>query len=262
MAEKIFISYNHNDKSLIDMIVRRLEIEFGRNNIFYDAWSMQPGDSIIGKMNEGLGEFTTFFLFISADSLKSGMVSLEWQTALNRAVNNNLKFVAVRIAECSVPAILSDKLYIDLYGDGLESAVEKMKKIIKMENCYVPLHDIQNIQVEVKCVDDKKTIMTIKAVMYAEHNPIFAFACENDFNEFEIRTDSEPLTRHRQAELEGDSIKWNAHTVQLYRVLKPGFPLVVEVYRKGPNPLRNMSIQVVRNEEQGRSEALPIKIIE
>lgn len=61
MKEKLFISYNHNDSGIVDMISRRLELEFGRNNIFYDAWSIQPGDSIIGKMNEGLEAFTTFF---------------------------------------------------------------------------------------------------------------------------------------------------------------------------------------------------------
>lgn len=44
MDKKIFISYNHNDKQIIDTIVRRLEIEFGRSNIFYDAWSINPGD--------------------------------------------------------------------------------------------------------------------------------------------------------------------------------------------------------------------------
>ena len=40
MAEKIFVSYNHKDKILADTIARRLELEFGRNNIFYDAWPM------------------------------------------------------------------------------------------------------------------------------------------------------------------------------------------------------------------------------
>ena len=61
MSEKIFISYNHKDASIVDMISRRLELEFGRNNIFYDAWSIQPGNSIIGKINDGLEMFTTFF---------------------------------------------------------------------------------------------------------------------------------------------------------------------------------------------------------
>ena len=47
----IFISYNHKDQQLVDMVARQLELSFGRNSIFYDRWSMQPGDSIIGKMN-------------------------------------------------------------------------------------------------------------------------------------------------------------------------------------------------------------------
>ena len=73
----IFFSYNHNDEQLVDMIARRLELEFGRDNIFYDKWSMQPGDSIIGKMNEGLEQFTTFFYFLSPNSLTSKMVAKE-----------------------------------------------------------------------------------------------------------------------------------------------------------------------------------------
>ena len=82
MAEKIFVSYNHNDQDLIDTIARKLAIEFGQNNIFYDKWSTQPGESIIGKMDHGLSDFNTFFLFASENSLASPMVRLEWQTAL------------------------------------------------------------------------------------------------------------------------------------------------------------------------------------
>ena len=132
---KLFISYNHNDAQLVDTIARKLELEFGRNNIFYDAWSIQPGDSIIGKMNEGLNGFDTFFLFLSPNSLTSKMVGLEWRSALNRAVNNNIKFVVVRIAECNPPAILGDMLYIDLYGEGLDSSVERMKLHATLHSC-------------------------------------------------------------------------------------------------------------------------------
>ena len=77
MSHKIFISYNHKDKELVDTVSRRLELEFGRNNIFYDAWSIQPGDSIIGKMNEGLESFQYFFFFVSPNSLNSKMATLE-----------------------------------------------------------------------------------------------------------------------------------------------------------------------------------------
>ena len=37
MKNKIFISYNHKDVSLVDMVARRLNIEFGKDNIFFDA---------------------------------------------------------------------------------------------------------------------------------------------------------------------------------------------------------------------------------
>ena len=66
MPNKIFISYNHNDKILIDTIARRLELEFGRNNIFYDAWAIQPGDSIIGKILQGLAGVSVSVMLIGA----------------------------------------------------------------------------------------------------------------------------------------------------------------------------------------------------
>lgn len=261
MSEKIFISYNHKDQILVDMIARRLEFEFGRNNIFYDAWSMQPGDSIIGKMNEGLSEFTTFFLFVSPDSLDSSMVSLEWQTALNRAVNNDLKFVAVRLADCNIPTILSDKLYIDLYGDGLDSAIERMKRITKNENCYIPLEDAPNVMVDINVVERTKAIITVKATMYAEHNPCFAFACENVYDEFDIKNVSEAVTLQGRDQLSGDGIVANAYTIQLHRVLKPGFPFVVELHSKDLKDLRNVSINILKDAERRLYQRLPVKEI-
>lgn len=260
MAEKLFISYNHNDAVLVDTIARRLEIEFGRNNIFYDAWSMQPGDSIIGKMNEGLGEFTTFFFFVSPNSLASKMVSLEWQTALNRAVNNDLKFVAVRIADCAPPVILSDKLYIDLYGDGLDSAVAKMKKIVKSENCYNPLEDVQNLQVEMIQTDDSTLRFTIKATLYAEHNPTFAFACANDIKEFQVNTSTEAFTINGADEIMFESgLKLNARIIQLQRVLKPGFSFVADLKSSTLGQIRNIAILVMKDAEKRMYQQLPIR---
>lgn len=260
MAEKLFISYNHKDAALVDTIARRLEIEFGRKSIFYDAWSMQPGDSIIGKMNEGLGEFTTFFFFVSPNSLASKMVSLEWQTALNRAVNNDLKFVAVRIADCAPPVILSDKLYIDLYGDGLDSAVAKMKKIVKAENCYNPLEDVQNLQAEMMQTDDSTLRFTIKATLYAEHNPTFAFACENDIKDFQITTSTEAFTINGVDEITfASGLKLNARIIQLQRVLKPGFSFVADLKSSTMGQIRNIAILVMKDAEKRMYQQLPIK---
>ncbi|WP_353738844.1 toll/interleukin-1 receptor domain-containing protein [Collinsella ihumii] len=48
---------------------------FGRDNVFYDSWSIQPGDGIIDKMNSGLEDCDCFFLFVSERSLTSEMVN-------------------------------------------------------------------------------------------------------------------------------------------------------------------------------------------
>lgn len=260
MPEKIFISYNHNDANLIDMIARRLELEFGRNNIFYDAWSIQPGDSIIGKMNDGLEEFTTFFFFISPTSLASKMVSLEWQTALNRSVNKNLKFIAIKIANCNPPAILSDKQYIDLYGEGLDSAVEKMKCVVKSESAYMPLEDVQNLVVTAKTKDSKTIRFTVEAKMYAETNPTFAFACSNSFDEFSVCFNiSEGMTMSGKDEITNeDKLTLNARTVQLQRTLKPNFPFVFEVSLINTSRLNNVAIYILIDATRRMYKGIPI----
>lgn len=261
MAEKIFISYNHKDKILVDTIARRLELEFGRNNIFYDAWSMQPGDSIIGKMDIGLEEFTTFFFFVSKNSLASKMVTLEWQTALNRALNEKLKFIAVRIADCSVPIILSDKLYIDLYGEGLDDAIEKMKKVIKSESTYMPLKELQNIQGTYRMIDCGKCRITIRATTYSENNPVFAVACENSFDDFSACFNiTEGMTITGRDELRVDvGLSLNAYTVQLQRPLKPGFPFVFEVSSNEGKELHNLTVYVLKDAEKRIYCRVPIK---
>ena len=207
MPNKIFISYNHNDKILIDTIARRLELEFGRNNIFYDAWAIQPGDNIIGKMNEGLSDFTTFFFFVSPNSLQSKMVTLEWQTALNRTVNEQLKFVAVRIADCSIPTILTDKAYIDLYGEGLDDAVEKMKLVVKGENTYKPYDDAKNLIVEYSSKEDNTIHITIRAQLYAENTPTFAVATNLPIDAFSIKPISDGVTMTGSVEFNSTNSK-------------------------------------------------------
>ena len=62
---KIFISHNYKDKPIIEPIAIKLGEIYGRENVFYDSWSIQPGDGIIDKMNDGLLECDFFFFFVS-----------------------------------------------------------------------------------------------------------------------------------------------------------------------------------------------------
>ncbi len=50
----IFLSHNFKDKAIVEPIALRLRDIFGQESVFYDSWSIQPGDGIIDKMNDGL----------------------------------------------------------------------------------------------------------------------------------------------------------------------------------------------------------------
>ncbi len=255
----IFISYNHNDETLVDTIVQRLDIEFGPNNIFYDRWSIQPGNSIIEKMNEGLENFTTFFFFISPNSLNSKMVSLEWQVALNRAINKDLKFVAIRIADCKMPAILSDKQYIDLYGEGLDDAISKMKCVIKSENNYKPLESVQNLIATLIEKSKENYLVRIEATTYAENNATYAFACENELNDFALR-----LTGAFRCGADvlrtTDGGVFNARTCSsMHMNVRPGFSLEFDVVTK--QPLKNPRLYILRNADLGKYEEIAMDIL-
>jgi len=68
------------DKPLIEPVAIRLGAIFGQNQVFYDSWSIKPGDGIIDQMNKGLEAPEFVFFFVSANSLNSGMVKLDGKT--------------------------------------------------------------------------------------------------------------------------------------------------------------------------------------
>ena len=50
----IFLSHNYKDKPVVEQVALKLSAIYGQQNVFYDSWSIQPGDGIIDKMEEGL----------------------------------------------------------------------------------------------------------------------------------------------------------------------------------------------------------------
>lgn len=222
----IFISYNHNDQQLVDMVARQLEVSFGRNNIFYDKWSMQPGDSILEKMNEGLEQFTTFFYFLSNNSLKSNMVTREWQSALMSALSNNLKFVPIRLDDCNPPAIMKDLLYINLYGSGIDEAISQMRAVASRENNYEPLEDKENLVATLHKKTDFEIEFEICATMFSVQSVNFAFVCDNDFDDFDVLIHDEPIMYTQKGEAfkdlsNGEQKNINMVVKTIYRVLTP-----------------------------------------
>lgn len=113
----IFLSYSHKDKAIVGPMAESFRKTFGEDRVFFDQWSIQPGDSLVDKMDEGLADCRYFFFLVSKNSLSSQMVGLEWKNALLKHIKGDTLFVPVKLDDCDMPSILLQNLYINLYGN-------------------------------------------------------------------------------------------------------------------------------------------------
>lgn len=184
MAHQIFLSHNHNDKPLVEAIAVKLADIFSQDQVFYDSWSIRPGDGIIDKINTGLEAPEVVFFFVSANSLASDMVKLEWQSALYEATKGKTRLIPVRVDGSDMPAVLKQTFFIDMHTLGLDAATHMIVDAIQGDSHFTPQHQgFSNLTYSyVKLVDGTIEI-TVRASHLMEPNPHFAFPLINEKDE-------------------------------------------------------------------------------
>lgn len=228
----IFISHNHKDKPIVEPVALQLREIFGQDRVFYDSWSIQPGDGIIEKMSEALGEAEFFFFFVSENSISSKMVSLEWQNALLKASHGNCKLVPVRLDSVAMPPILSQTLYIDLYSVGLDAAVAQMANVVQGLNGFQRANQqpYSNLGFTVSG-DENELNINILAQHYLEPITSFVILVMNDEGELVFKTPNEDPTKtgfNKGIKL-NNGHTYNGQLVGVFRGLTPQMPIHVNV---------------------------------
>lgn len=254
----IFISYTHNDKSIVDTIAQRLSAVFGQGNIFYDSWSIQPGDGIIDKMEEGLKNCKFFFFFVSKNSLMSEMVKLEWQNAIIKATRGNVRIVPVKLDDCMMPNVLLQTLYIDIFGQGLENGIRQMIDVIQGRSTYQQSTQVyENVRGYIKERDNELTI-EFRAETYLEPISRYLILVDNDEGDVEVKCESDGMLRRGfNKDLPLDSgIKTNGFSLGVERGTAPGFPFVVKLTRKTDKPIKLNGL--MRAVKQNQYHMIPI----
>lgn len=184
MPHKIFLSHNHNDKPLVEPVALKLAAIFGQNQVFYDSWSIRPGDGIIDEMNKGLEAPEFVFFFVSKHGLASGMVKLEWQNALYSASAGKTQIVPVRIDEVDMPAVLKQTLFIDMHTIGLEAATAQIVSVTQGNASFTPQHQgFSNLTYSRTDNADGSIDVVVRASHLTEPNPHFLLAVYNAENE-------------------------------------------------------------------------------
>ena len=226
----IFLSHNHKDKPIVEEFALRLRDIFGEPKIFFDAWSIQPGDGIVDKMNEGLSKCELFLFFVSKNSLQSKMVALEWQNAVIKATQGQAKIVPIKLDDCLMPAILLQSLYIDLFGQGIEIAMRQIVDIASGRNTFRPGPQRYSNLRAFAYASDISMIVEVRAEHFMEPISHFLFLVRNREDEFSFSCQSAGMSMSAfHADLKvSDGSTANGAMLTIETATVPGFPFVAE----------------------------------
>ncbi|MDN5846721.1 MAG: toll/interleukin-1 receptor domain-containing protein [Candidatus Nitrosocosmicus sp.] len=225
----IFISHNHSDKPKIEPIAITLKNTFGEDKVFYDSWSIRPGDGIIDKMNLALEQCKFFFYFISKNSLASEMVKFEWQNALMKRMKEKVEFIPVLLEDCEPPAILLQVKYINYFQEGLDVATRQIIDIIKGDSTFRPNETFNNLVAKVSEGGGWINI-SIEAMYYMEPQSQYTIVLDNPLSDIETRVEgiSLPESRFENFQLNEDLIL-NIVVVGRPSPTSIGFPFIIKI---------------------------------
>lgn len=122
-VQKAFISVSEIDKAVASELGEALAKK-GINPWFYE-WEIYPGDSITEKVfEEGIKTSTVFIILLSPASLNSKFVKREFNVALMKKIQQNMRIIAVRVDECDVPEGILDLRWCDLATEGIDGVAK------------------------------------------------------------------------------------------------------------------------------------------
>lgn len=126
----VFISHRGDDIGLAEKLATQLrQDEF---DVWLDKWDITVGDSIIGKINDGLENARYLVLCYSEAGVLSPWMSREWMSALSRQLNGyGIKVLPVRLSGGIPPAILADIKYADLvknWEHGMQDLLKALRR--------------------------------------------------------------------------------------------------------------------------------------
>lgn len=251
----IFISHAWEDKEVVGPIAKSLSETYGQTNIFYDSWALQPGDSLIGGIEEGLEKTQFFFLFLSKVSQKKAMVKTEWQSALLDSIRGGMKFVLVLMEEgIQLEKLLADRIYIHMYENGEERTVQDIKNVIEGKNIFQPEDIKPFVNLTASCeVQDRGIVVTVKAKRYVEKQNYFCFYVSNSDDTFIIGL-NEVMGYTNKVILDNNN---KANTIRLNRDITPNHDVSFLLKASGV-----FDLQVYHIYEEGKMRLLLEKHIE
>jgi len=108
----VFLSHSSKDKDIVRAVAERLRADGLR--VWFDEWTLKPGDSLPKKLDDGLEESRVLVLFMSANAFGSDWARLESGTFRFRdPLNEERRFIPLRLDDAPIRGALAQFIYID-----------------------------------------------------------------------------------------------------------------------------------------------------
>jgi hypothetical protein len=134
---QVFISHSSKDKSFVEKLVADLSVN--AIPVWYDKLDLGVGESVPGRINDGIAKSRYFLIVLSPAALNSPWVREELNAGLMKQVSLGGTFVIpVLYEDCEVPPLLAHRRYADFrkdYATGLSDLLLVWGK--DMEACTV-----------------------------------------------------------------------------------------------------------------------------
>lgn len=260
----IFLSHNYLDKEFVGSFATDLGKIFGTENIFFDEWSIKPGENIIERMNKGLEESKFFFFFISKNSLASEMVKLEWTNVLKEKFKRKIQFIPIRCDDSDLPFILSTINYLDLFNNGYDIILRQMIEIIKSDISDRNYPTFKNLQAYVYSEGERLLRYYIEAKKFFEPSSYFLFVTNLSKDQIKVEMKSSNVYNYQFNSQVGTRILGTKETIlngiviSSFGGIKKGFltEITVEVLS---GDITDLILYHVK--EENKFEAIPLEVI-
>ncbi len=112
----IFVCYASEDKPIARQLASFVTSRGA--NVWLDQWEIRVGDSIVEKINSGLGAATHLAVLFSAHSITKPWVTREMSSALMRQLaDRSIQILPIRLDDSPLPPIITDIRYADCRKD-------------------------------------------------------------------------------------------------------------------------------------------------
>ena len=125
---KVFISYSSADGDVVKGIAQQLV--FRGIEVWYDRWEINVGDSIVQKINDGIGSADYLLVALSTDSVKSHWVQEELSAAIALLAQKGSFILPVLLDDCKVPPLLAHRRYAN-YRKAPSEAIEEIVEAVR-----------------------------------------------------------------------------------------------------------------------------------